>query len=517
MPPNAPWATSQEMATAVRSCGNQSCPNTFVSVNNKKKYCSSRCYPSRSGRTTHVTSKSKGQVAANPITTASAPALALDCYYAPPLPRPKGPTSAINYYESPDNDPKPARNRDAEWVPSPVNGSSPPFSLTGHRTHWTLGADHSPVNQPAASVLTHNVQTHRLPQPTSPAMSSRSFSPTGPDSATPMRVLSPPSQVAPRAKTLESANEDALEENEDDVDSASLAGASSASALTYNAQTYCLSQPTSTITTSNHEEWVPSPTTGTPPSCPSSPAELIERRPAATDMSSPAEPIARRLAEPDMSPTIPTRTVTPLPKPPVWFEPATPLNAPRPPPPAPTITAAATALPLGTETETEEEEDDDEEAVSPAQSFYTRWASEFQECSSRDQLEEIVANCASDWHQRTRREEHARQVDPRPPRPHDPARTHQSQRRAQSRQQQRVRQKDNSRRWIEAGKLQALFKRYPRRAVRKVLSESSEPYSGSTEAAAFFLRRTYEQTSPSADAVSEARAIYDNCQWATPS
>jgi hypothetical protein len=181
------------------------------------------------------------------------------------------------------------------------------------------------------------------------------------------------------------------------------------------------------------------------------------------------------------------------------------------------VTATATALPLGVETVTEQEEDDDEEAIPPAHSFYTRWAFEFQECSSRDQLDVIVANCASDWHQRTRREEHTEQVDPRPPRLPNPARTHHRPRRVQSRQQQRVRQKDNSRRWIEAGKIQALFKRYPRRAVRKVLNESSEPYSGSTEAATVFLKRTYEETSPPAEAVSEARAIYDNCQWATPS
>ena len=80
-------------------------------------------------------------------------------------------------------------------------------------------------------------------------------------------------------------------------------------------------------------------------------------------------------------------------------------------------------------------------AISPAHSFYNRWAIEFQECSSRDQLEDIVVICASDWHQRTRREEHTQQVDPPPPRPPDPARTHHGQRRVQSRQQQRVRHK----------------------------------------------------------------------------
>ena len=134
---------------------------------------------------------SGGQVV--PTSSTKASALAPDCHYKPPPLRSKGSASVHNYYyESLDVGTKFTRNRDAEWIPSPVNGSSPSLSPTGHRTHWALGVDHSPVFQQAASVLTYNVQTYRLSQPTWPAMSSPSLSPTGPDSATPLGVLSPP-------------------------------------------------------------------------------------------------------------------------------------------------------------------------------------------------------------------------------------------------------------------------------------------------------------------------------------
>ena len=69
----------------------------------------------------------------------------------------------------------------------------------------------------------------------------------------------------------------------------------------------------------------------------------------------------------------------------------------------------------------------------------------------------------------------------------------------------------------ERSKIQILFKRYPRRAVRKVLGESSPQFSGSTEVATLLLKRAYEQLRPTAAAVLQARVTYDDCQWAVPS
>jgi hypothetical protein len=65
--------------------------------------------------------------------------------------------------------------------------------------------------------------------------------------------------------------------------------------------------------------------------------------------------------------------------------------------------------------------------------------------------------------------------------------------------------------------MQKLFNRYPRRAVRKVLGENSQAYTGTTEDATQFLRRTYTRPRPSAGEVNSARQAYDSCNWAKPS
>ncbi|EFX66395.1 hypothetical protein DAPPUDRAFT_116385 [Daphnia pulex] len=56
--------------------------------------------------------------------------------------------------------------------------------------------------------------------------------------------------------------------------------------------------------------------------------------------------------------------------------------------------------------------------------------------------------------------------------------------------------------------------RYPKRAVRKVLGETSQSYTGSSEAATLFLKTTYEQPRPPPDDILVARAA---CIWTPPS
>jgi hypothetical protein len=89
--------------------------------------------------------------------------------------------------------------------------------------------------------------------------------------------------------------------------------------------------------------------------------------------------------------------------------------------------------------------------------------------------------------------------------------------RQQSRQQQRIRKKVNIRKKEESGQIQAPFKMFPKRAVRKVLGETSEDNTGTVESATWFLRGAYEQPCSSETAVLQARRKYDNCNWSDPS
>jgi hypothetical protein len=68
-----------------------------------------------------------------------------------------------------------------------------------------------------------------------------------------------------------------------------------------------------------------------------------------------------------------------------------------------------------------------------------------------------------------------------------------------------------------AHKLQAMFKRYPRRAVRKVLGESSQCYTGSSESASSFLCGAYEKQRPDPSDIQDARSTYDSCNLTQPS
>lgn len=57
----------------------------------------------------------------------------------------------------------------------------------------------------------------------------------------------------------------------------------------------------------------------------------------------------------------------------------------------------------------------------------------------------------------------------------------------------------------------------PRRAVRKVLGDSSQCYTGSSESASSFLCGAYDQQRPDPSAIQDARSTYDSCIWTQPS
>ncbi|XP_046632270.1 uncharacterized protein LOC124311947 [Daphnia pulicaria] len=160
---------------------------------------------------------------------------------------------------------------------------------------------------------------------------------------------------------------------------------------------------------------------------------------------------------------------------------------------------------------------EDEDALSPADLFYERWAPTILNCSSRTELDTIASDLATNWHALTLKEDTPSSEATRPPRIPQTTPPGSIPHRQQSRQQQRVRRKNNAKRWAAASKLQALFKRYPKRAVRKVLGETSQSYTGSSEAATLFLKTTYEKPRPPPDDILVARAAYDECLWTPPS
>ena len=57
---------------------------------------------------------------------------------------------------------------------------------------------------------------------------------------------------------------------------------------------------------------------------------------------------------------------------------------------------------------------------------------------------------------------------------------------------------------------------YPKRAVRHVLGEKSAPYTGDLKSAEAFLRSEYCRSQPSASNCTEARKIFDSCNWSAP-
>ena len=157
-------------------------------------------------------------------------------------------------------------------------------------------------------------------------------------------------------------------------------------------------------------------------------------------------------------------------------------------------------------------DDDDEDHLTQAGEFFRLWAPVFEACQSAIDFNTIMRNCTADWLLKTSticEEGEIPQMARAGPSRISKART-------QSRQQQRVRQrrKFNAN---EASRIQKLFRLYPRKAVRRVLGETSPRYSGSVEAAASYLRDTYHRPEPPPEHVERARKLYDDCDWALPS
>jgi len=159
---------------------------------------------------------------------------------------------------------------------------------------------------------------------------------------------------------------------------------------------------------------------------------------------------------------------------------------------------------------------DDDQESSCAGEFFCLWAGIFEECQSAEHFNLIMTNRTAKWVLRStnlREEEEGipqtvragRGPDYRPP----GART-------QSRQQQRVRH-EREFNANEASRIQKMFKIYPRRAVRRVLEKTSSPYIGDAEAAANYLRHTYEQPEPLPEHLAACRKLYDECSWSSPS
>lgn len=148
--------------------------------------------------------------------------------------------------------------------------------------------------------------------------------------------------------------------------------------------------------------------------------------------------------------------------------------------------------------------------------FFNRWAPRIDGCSSLAELEGLVTACSSEWHSLT-------SVDGKsaPTRQNSPNIAFEG--RSPQRRMNRTRQQQRARRGskreqqaTQAGRIQWLFLRYPRRAVCWVLGKTSQAYTGSLEDASAFLMDTYTKPRPSAEEVSRARETYDSCLWGNP-
>jgi hypothetical protein len=132
------------------------------------------------------------------------------------------------------------------------------------------------------------------------------------------------------------------------------------------------------------------------------------------------------------------------------------------------------ASPVSSVSDVEEQEEGE---ISQCGLFFNRWATIILSFSSREELNYISDSLAADWQRLTLKADSPAPSADRLPRPvTPPTKSPSHRRRGQSRQQQRIRKKKNSKRWEAASKLQALFKRYTRRVVRKVLGGSSQCY-----------------------------------------
>ena len=105
---------------------------------------------------------------------------------------------------------------------------------------------------------------------------------------------------------------------------------------------------------------------------------------------------------------------------------------------------------------------------------------------------------------------------PAEPVPGSSAAINQRRRRNQHRHQQRRSRRHQHHKPAEASKIQTLYGRYPRKALRKVLGEESPYYLGGRDRLEQHVAATYHRSEVSAEDIAEARRHYDNCQWEQP-
>ena len=143
-----------------------------------------------------------------------------------------------------------------------------------------------------------------------------------------------------------------------------------------------------------------------------------------------------------------------------------------------------------------------------SRTFPQLWAPYFRNCKSLSDLSDVLNRCCVDWLRRcVDSTEESSENRPSNVRVGEKRRT-------QSRQMQRARQR--RKRSEDAKRIQKMYYLYPKKAVRQVLGEKSPPYTGSFEAAADFLKNTYEGQPILPDQRERARNLYDSCNWREP-
>ena len=148
-----------------------------------------------------------------------------------------------------------------------------------------------------------------------------------------------------------------------------------------------------------------------------------------------------------------------------------------------------------------------------AKAFGDKWKPKFLDCLDLATLENTLDELTEDWNATTASKPTVEPTRlPGPVNQGPPPRKE----RHQNRQQQRAKQK-SKKGPKEASKIQKKFILRPRQAVREVLGETSQPYTGTIEDAKKHLDNVFQRPAPSDEEVQASRKLFDECQWATPS
>jgi hypothetical protein len=194
-----------------KACGNSACRNTFICHNDKKKFCSNRCYPSVIARAAAKQASRNGALAG-----------ATNCASLDTVRTTPAHTPAPTYYETPD-DTSTRRTRDDSWIPSPHSGCSPPTARFGRPRRDPAPSANFPlagIDAPHPALF----PSHARPQPTPPATRRAPAPPTinlrshqGP--VVPYQPISSPhSPLGTSPTTNSGASSPSLELGVDDLD-----------------------------------------------------------------------------------------------------------------------------------------------------------------------------------------------------------------------------------------------------------------------------------------------------------